>query len=83
MRIYNINFDEQETIVNVDYLKSKIHFYSCRKQVMNKLREKLGEPTRMFTYKGSCAGASWEVDFNEKKKITSALSRPLLIGQVK
>lgn len=41
MRIYNTNFDEQETIVNVEYDKSKIHFYFCRKQVISKLREKL------------------------------------------
>ena len=83
MKIYNTNFDEQETIVNIEYDRSKVHFYSCRKQVINKLREKLGEPTRTFTYKGSISGASWEIGFDEKKKITSVLSRPLLIGQVK
>lgn len=36
-----------------------------------------------FLYKGSISGASWELGFEDKKKITSVLSRPLLIGQVK
>ena len=40
MKLYNTEFEEQETIVHIDYARSQIHLYSCRKTVIRKLKEK-------------------------------------------
>lgn len=48
-----------------------------------KLEEKLGQPTEIYYTQGQISGASWDIPFSEKRKITAVLSRPLLIGQMK
>ena len=57
--------------------------YTCRKIVYEKLQKKLGQPTKIYYTQGQISGASWDIPFNEKRKLTAVLSRPLLIGQVK
>lgn len=81
--MYDTNYDEQETIVNIDYAGSTVSIYTCRRVTFNKLKTKLGKPTRTYYIKKKVCGGTWEIPFNDRKKITSALSRPLLIGSVK
>ena len=83
MKLYNTEFEEQETIVHIDYARSQIHLYSCRKTVIKKLKEKLREPDKVYTIRNQVSGASWTLGFEDKRKITSVLSRPTLIGSVK
>lgn len=83
MKLYNTDFEEQETIVHIDYARSQIQLYSCRKTVIKKLKKKIGEPNRIYTIRNQVSGASWTLDFEDKRKITSVLSRPTLIGSVK
>lgn len=83
MKLYNTDFEEQETIVHIDYARSQTHLYSCRKAVIKKLKDKLGEPNNVYIIRDQVSGASWTLSFVDKRKITSVLSRPTLIGSVK
>jgi len=83
MKFYKTLPEEQETIINIDYLKKQIRIYSSRKSVLERLYKKLGEPTKTHYLKKEITGAYWEIKFEDKKKISSALSRPLLIGNIK
>lgn len=47
-KFYNTSPDEQETIMNVDYGKREVHCYTSRYAVYDRLRAKLGEPTKTF-----------------------------------
>lgn len=83
MKFYNTNLDEQETIINIDYFNRKINIYSSRKQVIQRLIVKLGEPNKINYINKSISGANWTINFEDKKIINIALSRPLLIGNMK
>lgn len=78
----NNKYDEQETIINIKYAESTVSIYTSRKAIITKLKSKLGEPSKTYYLKKKVSGASWDISFNERKKITSVLSRPLLIGYV-
>ena len=77
------NYEEQETQINIDYAGSMISIYTSRRMTFNKLQSKLGEPSHIYYLKKKISGASWNIPFCEKRKITTVLSRPLLIGSVK
>ena len=49
----------------------------------NKIKAKIGEPSNTYYLKKKICGATWKIPFSEKRKITTVLSRPLLIGSVK
>ena len=40
--------DEQETIINIDYYKKTINVYTSRKQVGERLKKKIGDPTDKY-----------------------------------
>ena len=81
--MYNTNYEEQETIVNIDYSKSILSIYTNRKATYKKLLSKIGESNDTFYIKDKICGGTWNIPFSEKKILTSILSRPLLIGNVK
>lgn len=83
MKYYNNLPEEQETIINLDYYTKELNIYSSRKAVIQRLYTKLGEPTKTHYIKKALTGAWWKIPFADKKKITIALSKPLLIGQMK
>ena len=83
MKNYNTIPEEQETIINLDYYNKELHIYSSRKAVIQRLYARLGEPTKTNNIKTALTGASWNIPFSEKKRINVALSRPLLIAQMK
>lgn len=83
MKFYNTNIEEQETQISIDYYSKTLNIYSSRKSVIQRLYNKLGEPSKTDYINKSVTGASWQIPFADKKKITIALSRPLLIGQMK
>lgn len=82
-KFYNTDYNEQETIIIINYAKSEVEIYTCRKITYLKLKAKLGKPTKTYFINKSVCGASWKISFSDKKKITSVFSRPLLIGSVK
>lgn len=82
-KYYDTIPEEQETIINIDYGNSEVNCYCSRKLQMERLMEKLGEPTKIFYVKKKITGASWVIPFKDKKRISTLLSRPVLIGQLK
>ena len=40
--------DEQETLINIDYYEKTINVYTSRKQVGERLKKKIGEPTDIY-----------------------------------
>ena len=83
MKYYNTIPEEQETVINIDYFARVLHIYSSRKAVIQRLCDKLGEPNKLNYINKSLTGANWNIKFEDKKRINIALSRPLLIGQIK
>lgn len=83
MKFYNTNIEEQETQISIDYFSKTLNIYSSRKSIIQRLYNKLGNPTKTDYINKSVTGASWQIPFEDKKKMTIALSKPLLIGQMK
>ena len=83
MKYFNTLPEEQETIINLDYYSRTLHIYSSKKSVIQRLSLKLGEANKTDYIKKAVTGAKWEIPFADKKKMTIALSKPLLIGQMK
>lgn len=83
MKYYNTIPEEKETQINIDYFEKTLNIYSSRKSVIQRLYIKLGEPTKTDYINNSITGVSWKINFEDKKKINIALSRPTIIGQIK
>lgn len=81
-KMYNTDFNEQETNINIIYSKNMLTIYTCRKITYNKLKAKLGEPTKTYYINKYISGGKWNIPFSDKRKLTSILSRPLLIGNI-
>lgn len=79
---YLTDLKEQETIVNIDYYERLIFVYTCRKSVAERLKKKMGEPTKVYYTCNQISGVRYEIPFNKRKEISSILSRPLLIGNM-
>lgn len=80
---FNTDYQEQETTIVIDYCKSLLTIYSSKKAQIERLKAKLGKATVNYYTNHKISGSKWEIPFKEKRKITSALSRPLLIGNIK
>lgn len=66
----------------MSYDTKELEIYTCRKVVYERLKSKLGEPTKIFYTKRKISGARWNIPFKDKKRINIALSRPVIIGEV-
>ena len=75
------NSEEKETQINIDYSEKEVIIYTSNRDILLKIKNKIGEPSRVFTLKGLISGAEWRIPFYDKRTITSILSRPLLIGK--
>ena len=82
-KFYNTDYEEQETIINIDYFKSELYLYTSRRMVYTRIFNKLGEPNKKYYTNKQLSGAVWNIPFTDKKRITSILSRPILIGNMK
>ncbi len=82
-KFYNTDYDEQETIINIDYYKKEVSLYTSRKAVHERIIKKIGKPTKQYYTDKKISGANWIIPFSDKKSITSILSRPTLIGSIK
>ena len=47
MKLEMIPREEQETIINIDYNEKTISLYTTRYSVANKLKKRIGEPTKI------------------------------------
>ena len=82
-KFYNTDYDEQETIINIDYYKKEVSLYTSRKAVNERIVKKIGEPTKKWYTDKMISCANWVIPFENRKSITSILSRPTLIGNMK
>lgn len=82
-KFYNTDYEEQESIINIDYSKKQLYLYSNRKAVCDRIISKIGEPTKKYYSNNKISGVSWIIPFENKKAITAVLSRPTLIGNMK
>lgn len=80
---YNTDIEEQETNINIDYFESSVKVYTSRKAIYERLYKKIGEPKEIYYTKKKITGAKWIIPFSNKKTISSLLSRPTLIGNMK
>ncbi len=83
MKYYKTLPEEQETVVNINYYARTLHLYTSKKSVIKRLNAKLGESNKTDYINGYVTSASWSISFADKKRINIALSRPVLIGQMK
>jgi len=79
---YLTDLKEQETVVNIDYYERIIFVYTCRKSVAERLKKKIGEPTKVYCINNQISGVRYEIPFNKRREISQILSRPLLIGNM-
>lgn len=74
MKYIRTAISEQETIVNFLYDEQLIKIYSSRAEVIKLLTKALGNPTIKYKKsKSYWSGASWDVEFNDIKKIEKIL----------
>ncbi len=83
MKYYNTSLDEQETIINIDYFEKNLYIYSSRKSIIERLKRKLGNPNKEYFTQELISGACWQISFQDKERIRVALSKMILIGQMK
>lgn len=83
MKFYNTIIEEQETIINIDYFARTLYIYSSRKSVIQRFYAKLGEPNKTDYINKALTGVSWNIPFADKKRMNIALSKTLLVGQMK
>ena len=71
--------DEQETLINIDYCEKTINIYTSRKQVGERLKKKIGEPTDKYVSNGKIYAVNYKRNLFDKD-VAKFLSKTLLIG---
>ena len=71
--------DEQETLINIDYFEKTINVYTSRKQVGERLKKKIGEPTDKYVSNGKIYAVNYKRNLFDKD-VAKFLSKMLLIG---
>ena len=71
--------DEQETIINIDYCEKTINIYTSRKQVGERLKKKIGEPTDKYISNNTIYAVNYKRNLFDKD-VAKFLSKMLLSG---
>ena len=71
--------DEQETIINIDYCEKTINVYTSRKQVGERLKKKIGDPTDKYISNNKIYAVNYKRNLFDKD-VAKFLSKMLLIG---
>lgn len=76
--------EEQETVVNINYVDKSTDVYTSKKSVYFRIVGKMGEPTEKYRNPktGEINGAYWVIPFSDTARTKLVLSRPLLIGRI-
>ena len=74
--------DEQETLINIDYCEKTINVYTSRKQVGERLKKKIGEPTDKYISNGKIYAVNYKRNLFDKD-VAKFLSKMLLIGSLR
>ena len=71
--------DEQETLINIDYYEKTINVYTSRKQVAERLKKKIGDPTDKYISNNKVYAVNYKRNLYDKD-VSKFLSKMLLIG---
>lgn len=71
--------DEQETLINIDYHEKTINVYTSRKQVGERLKKKIGDPTDVYKNGNKIYAVNYKRNLFDKD-VAKFLSKMLLIG---
>ena len=71
--------DEQETLINIDYYEKTINVYTSRKQVAERLKKKIGDPTDVYKNGNKIYAVNYKRNLFDKD-VAKFLSKMLLIG---
>ena len=74
-----VDRDEQETHINIDYGNRTITVYTSRKAVYDKLLKRGITPTRVNKIKGEIVGACYRTDLTDGA-VRTILSKTILVG---
>ena len=80
MKFYSTPLEEQETHIWIDYFEKKLIIYTTRQPVFNRLKKKLGEPTKVDTINGKVISGTWQIILKDRKAIQMALKMGVLVG---
>ena len=64
---------EVETTINVLYSENKLSIYTNKVALQRELNKILGEPTKEYKIKRSIVGSCWEMNLDEKQKISKMI----------
>lgn len=67
------NKSETETTINVLYGENKLSIYTNKIPLQKELNKILGEPTKEYKIKRSIVGSCWEINLDEKQKISKMI----------
>lgn len=74
-----IDRDEQETVINIDYYEKTLSLYTSRKSVAQRLKKKVGEPTKVDMTNGKISGVTYVRNLHDDD-IKQFLSISSLVG---
>lgn len=79
-KFYNAIPEEQETIININYSSKEVNCYTSRKTQIERLTKKLGSPTKTFYTNKKISGATWIIQFSNKKLMNVIFSKSVIVG---
>ena len=80
MKWTSIPTDEKETILNFDYFENKVNLYTTNQSTGNRLKKKIGEPTRETYLEGKIASQEWTIPFHDRDKLRKIFSINLFVS---
>lgn len=67
------NKSEMETTINVLYDENKLVIYTNKVPLQKQLNKLIGNPKKEYKIKRSIVGSVWEIDLEEKSKISKLI----------
>ena len=80
MKWTSIPTDEKETILNFDYFENKVNLYTTNQATGNRLKKKIGKPTKTTYFEGKIASEEWTIKFQERDKLRKIFSINLFVS---
>ncbi len=80
MKWTSIPIDEKETILNFDHYGNKLNLYTTNQATGNRIKKKIGEPSRIDYIEGKVASVEWTIPFQERDKLRKIFSINLFVS---
>ena len=66
--------EEKESILNFDDFGEILHCYTRNQATGNKIKKKIGEPTKTDYIKGQIFSMTWDIPYSDRERIKQVLS---------